>query len=167
MSSPPPSPPSRAARLAPAVLLWLFAATFVVLTYRLPPNARTMPVLVGWTTLALTSLDIVTRLASPLGTALMRALNPSGLVPHHDETQTIRGLVTGVGLVVMLIGAFILAGVLPAAALVIFGAIMLAYPRQWLSNILIASGATLGIWLLFAVLLRLTLYRGILFGDVL
>ena len=47
------------------------------------------------------------------------------------------------------------------------GALMLAYRTQWLANAIIAAGATLGVWLLFAMLLRLQLFQGLAFGGVL
>lgn len=167
MSNKSPVPPrSSWVQLTPAAVLWLLAAGFLMLTADLPKDAQAIPLLVGWTTLVLVSIDFLSRLNNSFGQALMRALNPSALKPDHEGGSAWR-VASGVLLVVVLIGAFLTVGVLAAAAIVIFGALMFAYPRQLLSNLLVAAGATAGIWLLFSALLGLSLYRGVFFGDVL
>jgi len=153
----------------PALFAWLFAVGFLVLTYRLPPIARAMPVLVGWATLGLASLDLISRTGGAFGQGLMRALNPSGLKLQGDaDTLEPRfGLKSGIGMVVLLVVGFLSIGILLAAPLVIFIALMLANRREPLLSAAIAAGATLVIWLLFAVLLRLQLYPGLIFGGAL
>jgi hypothetical protein len=153
-------------RYLPALFCWLFAAGFLVMTYALPPVARSMPALVGWATLVLATLDLLSRMKGKLGEGLMRALNPSGLKPEGPPATSGRyALLTGIGLVVLLVTAFLLLGALIAAPLLILSALMIANRKEWLLSLAIAAGSTLVIWLLFAVLLRLQLYPGLLFGG--
>ncbi len=156
--------------LAPLVFLGV-AAGFLVLTYQLPPAARDMPVLVGWATLVLALVDLVSRTGGELGRTLMRALNPSGLKPSAEakaEAPSGRfAVISGIGLVVLLIVAFILTGVLIAAPLVIFTALVIADRREIVLSAVIAAVTTLSIWLVFSLLLRLHLYPGFLFGSAL
>ncbi len=153
-------------RFLPAAFCWLFAAAFLAMTYTLPANARAMPLLVGWGTLGLATLDLASRLRNKAGEALMRALNPAGLKPEPPDTISGRyALLIGIGLVVLLVTSFLLLGALIAAPLLIFTALMVGDRKQWKLSLAITAGSTLVIWLLFAVLLRLQLYPGLLFGG--
>ena len=159
---------SPAIRYLPALVVWLFAAGFLALTYQLPATARSTPALVGWVTFGLATLDLLSRTGGEFGKAMMRALNPAGLNDRADNQPHTRGdLLTGLGLIVCLVTFFIALGVLPTAALFIFGALTLGYRKKLIMNAAIAALATLGVWLLFAVLLRLQLYPGLAFGGVL
>jgi hypothetical protein len=155
----------------PPILVLAVVTGFLVMTYQLPPAARSMPSLVGWAGLALALIDLVSRTGGAFGEALMKALNPAGLkLGEEERAEAPAGLwplVTGIGLVVLLVAAFLLVGVLIAAPLLIFTALMVANRRQPISSILIAAAATAVIWLLFSVLLRLHLYPGVLFGGAL
>ncbi len=62
--------------LVPGVI-WLVTAAFIIAAYRLGPVARAMPLLVGWITLVLVTLDIVARTDTAAGRALTSALNPA------------------------------------------------------------------------------------------
>ena len=154
--------------LPPAVVL-VITTGFLIMTYHLPPAARAMPLLVGWAALAFSIIDLVSRNGNNFGKVLMRALNPAGLttaLEEQAEASAGRGaLLTGIGLVLLLVVAFILVGVLVAAPVMIFTALMIAYRRQLVSNLVIAAVATGVIWILFSVLLRLQLYPGVLFGG--
>jgi hypothetical protein len=153
-------------RYLPPLVVLAVTAGFLVLTYRLPPAARAMPVLVGWAALVLASIDLVSRTHGRFGHALMKALNPAGLKEEEAEAPAgVWALATGIGLVVLLLTAFLLLGVLIAAPLTIFTALIVANRRELISSLLIAGGATAIIWLLFSVLLRLHLYPGLLFGG--
>jgi Tripartite tricarboxylate transporter TctB family len=153
-------------RFLPPAVCGLFAAGFLAMTYTLPPAARAMPLLVGWGTLGLAMLDLASRLKGKAGEALMRALNPAGLKPPTPDAVSGRyALLSGIGLVVLLVTAFLLFGALVAAPVLIFAALMIANRKEWLLSLAIAAGSTLVIWLLFAVLLRLQLYPGLLFGG--
>jgi len=157
-----------AIRYVPAVIVWLFAAVFLALTYQLPEAARATPALVGWVTLTLATLDLISRTGGEFGAALMRAVNPAGLQDRpENQPVTQKDLASGIGLIVALVISFLVLGVLPTTAIIIFGALMLAYRTQWITNAVIAAGATLGVWLLFAMLLRLQLFPGLAFGGVL
>lgn len=159
---------SPAVRYVPAFVVWFFAAGFLALTYQLPEAARATPSLVGWVTIVLATIDLLSRTGGEFGTALMRTVNPAGLKGRPDaQSHTMMDLVTGIGLIAVLVVSFIVLGVLPTTALITFGALTLAYRSQLLMNAVIAASATLGVWLLFAVLLRLQLYPGLAFGGVL
>ncbi len=152
----------------PALVVWLFTVGFLVMTYQLPVAARSTPGLVGWVTLGLASLDLLSRTGGDFGRGLMRAVNPAGLNDRPDKVDHTRiDLLSGLGLICCLVVSFIVFGVLPATAIVIFGALAFAYRTQLLMDAAIAAAATLGVWLLFAMLLRLQLYPGLAFGGVL
>lgn len=153
----------------PPLAMLAFTAGFLVMTYHLPARARAVPLIVGWAALVLSSVDLATRTGGEFGHALMRALNPAGLrIAAEEAVERPKGsgpLLSGVGLVVLLVAAFILAGVLVAAPLMIFTALTIAYRREPISNVVTAAAVTAAIYLLFSVLLRLHLYPGVLFGG--
>jgi hypothetical protein len=159
---------SPATHYIPAAIVWLFAAGFLVMTYPLPEAARSTPLLVGWVTLGLATIDLLSRTGGAFGEGLMRAVNPAGLKERQDTTpHDRRALISGLCLIGALVVSFIFLGVLPTTALIVFGALMSAYRTQIVMNAVIAAGATLGVWLLFSALLRLQLYPGLAFGGVL
>jgi hypothetical protein len=155
----------------PPLIVLAVVTGFLAMTYQLPPAARAMPALVGWAGLVLAGVDLLTRTGGEFGRALMKALNPAGLKMGEEERAEapagLLPLLTGLGLVVLLVAAFLLVGVLIAAPILIFTALMVNNRREVISNLLIAVVTTGVIYLLFSVLLRLHLYPGVLFGGAL
>ena len=148
----------------PALGLLVITGLYLSLSYHYPAKARAFPAMVAWVMLALLVLDLVSRTQTRLGVAVMRALNPAqargvGQAPSAWRQLSailwIAGFVTGIMLI----------GILSAVPLYVFAAIRFRGGRGYLTALAAAVGATLFIYLLFGVVLRLTLYPGILFTN--
>jgi hypothetical protein len=148
------------------ILIMAGVAGFLALTYQLPVESRAMPLGVGWTTLALAFVDLLSRTRTGFGEALMKTLNPAGdedvAAERSDAAWTRQA--TGVLLPVLFTAALVLFGILIGAALFVFAAIFLSDRRRWLEAIALTVGATAFVWLVFAVVLKLQLFSGLLFG---
>ena len=143
-----------------------FAALFLWMSYHYPPDARAMPVRVGWVTLALAAVDLAARSRTVWGAALMRTLNPAGDADvERERPEGSRGRqALGIAMPLLFTAVLVLFGILCGAPLFLFAAIWLPDRRRWAEALLITAIACLFIWLIFAVLLKLSLFPGLLCG---
>lgn len=151
----------------PALALWVITAGYLVTAYGYGPDSRLMPVLVAWAMLALLALDLASRTGTRVGRALTRWLNPAA-DSARDATAARYPLSKQVAAVLWLAGfaaTLVLVGVLYAVPLYVFGSMRLRGRRSYLMSLAGGAGATLFVWLLFAVVLRIELYPGLLFGG--
>lgn len=149
----------------PAFVLWLLTVGYLVTAYGYGPDSRIMPVLVAWSMLLLLLLDLLSRTQTRLGHALTRWLNPAAERGEDAAGDTIARQMAAVLWLAGFAVALLLIGVLYAVPLYVFASIRLRGRRSYLVSLVAAGGMTLVIWLLFAVVLRLQLYPGLLFGG--
>jgi hypothetical protein len=146
--------------------MWLVTAAFIISASRLGPVARAMPLLVGWLTLLLVTLDIVARTGTPIGRALTSAFNPAALVPAEAQaTGPARAFWAGVAPILALIAGFTLIGVLPSVPVFVFASLRWRAQRGLFTSSLVAVVVTLFIYGMFYKVLQLPLYPGLLFGG--
>jgi hypothetical protein len=146
----------------PAAGLAIFTVAFLAVAYGYSSQARAFPVAVAWVTLFLVALDIVSRTDTRAGEVVRRRLNPGAAVPESSPAGAQFGAVIWLavfGLVLVFIG------ILYAVPLYIFASLRFRGGRSWFKSLWIAAIATAGIWLLFAVVLRLELYPGYFFAG--
>jgi hypothetical protein len=151
----------------PPLLLFVLAAAFLWQAGSFNPASREVPQLVGWVMLVLTALDFVTRLPTKFGIVVARMLNPSALSHFQGAVspdRTRRQLVAVVALVVLTL-AMLAFGILPCLPIFAFPALRFGARCGWLGSAAGAVLLTLGIWALFAKLLGLELYPGMLFDP--
>lgn len=151
----------------PAAALGLVTALYLVIAYRYKPMARAFPAGIAWIMLGLLALDLASRTETRAGAAITRWLNPASArgdeaAPPRDATRRqVSAILWLCGFVVLLL----LVGVLAAVPLYVFAALRWRAARAYGACLVGAAGATLFIWLLFSVLLRIALYPGMLFGG--
>jgi hypothetical protein len=115
----------------------------------------------------LLSLDLASRSETRLGGALMRWLNPAAVrreeaTPPSDATRRqLSAILWLAGFTALLL----LIGILAAVPLYVFAALRWRAQQAYGACVAGAAGATLFIWLLFSVLLRIGLYPGLVFGG--
>jgi hypothetical protein len=146
----------------PAAGLAVFTAIFLVTAYSYPSQARAFPAAVAWVTLLLVALDIVSRTDTKAGAAVRKRLNP--VAATEDSRPLDRQIGAVIWLAVFAV-VLVLIGVLYAVPLYIFASLRFRGRRSWFTSLWISAIATGGIWLLFAVALRLELYPGYFFGG--
>lgn len=152
----------------PAFGLLVATGLYLYLSYDYPAKARAFPAMVAWVMLALLALDLISRTQTRFGMAVMRALNPASepTKTHTGEpSQSGRRQATAILWIAGFTAGIVLIGILSAVPLYIFASMRLRGGRPYLVCLVACGGATLFIWLLFGVVLRLTLYPGILFND--
>jgi hypothetical protein len=143
--------------------LWVIAALYLAAAADYPPESRAFPAMVAWAMLVFVTLDLASRTRTQVGTALTRWLNPaSGL--GQPRTHTVYPVAKQVAAILWVAGftaALVALGVLTAIPLFVFASMRWRGGRRYWVCVLTAAGATLFIWLLFSVLLRLQLYPGL------
>lgn len=151
----------------PALSLLIVTAAYLALAYGYTPMSRAIPVAVAWAVIALVGLDLASRTQTRFGRALIRWLNPAAdpaqtaSHPRYPASKQIAAILWIVGFTV----ALVLIGILYAVPLYVFASMRLRGRRPYLACLTVCGGSTLFIWLMFSVVLRLDLYRGILFGG--
>ena len=133
-------------------LIWLVTSAFIVSAARLGPVARAMPLLVGWITLVLVTLEIVARASSPVPVGA-QAGGPS------------RAFWVGVAPIAALIAGFALFGVLPSVPVFVFASLRWRAQRGLFTSAVTAVAVTLFVYGTFYKVLQLPLYPGVLFGG--
>ena len=151
----------------PAAALLLLTTVYLVTAYGYSAESRAMPVLIAAATLIVLLLDILSRTQTALGIALLRWLNPAA--EQEVAKPADRGrLVRQVAALLWLAGftlALLLVGVLYAVPIYVFASMRLRGRRSYFVSLAGGLGMALLIWLLFAALLRVPLYPGLLFGG--
>jgi hypothetical protein len=147
----------------PALGLLLLTLGYLWIGHGYKPAVRAFPVGVAWVMVGLLALDLISRSATRPGRALLRWLNPAAGAdqqPRPAARQVAAVLwVAGFAALLMLVG------ILDAVPLFVFASLRFRARRGWGACVLGAAGATFFVWVLFSVLLRLSLYPGLLFGG--
>jgi hypothetical protein len=146
----------------PAAGLAIFTAIFLATAYGYVSQARTFPVAVAWVTLFLVALDIISRADTRAGTAVKRWLNPGAAADDSRPLGAQFGAVIWLAVFALML---VLIGILYAVPLYVFASLRFRGSRSWFTSFWIAAIATSGMWLLFAVVLRLELYTGYFFAP--
>lgn len=123
--------------LPPAVLA-ILTTIFLIAAYTYPSQARAFPVAAAWVMLLLIAIDLVSRKTAE---RLPRMPGELGAVTWLAAFALTMALI----------------GILYAVPLYIAASLRFRGHRSWLTSLLAAAITTAGIWLLFAVVLRLDL----------
>ena len=149
----------------PALGLLLFTILYLGMAYQYRPAVRAFPVGVAWIMAVLLTLDLVSRSATRAGVALSRWLNPASGGAHADEARPLARQISAVAWLAGFATLMVLAGILIAVPIYIFSALRWRGGHSTLACAAGAAGATLFIWVLFSVVLRIALYPGLVFGG--
>ena len=151
----------------PATGLIAVTAVYLAAAYRYSADARAVPAGVAWVMLVLASLDLTSRTRTKVGLLLMHWLNPAG--ESNVEAGVIKYPVAKQLIAVAWIAGFaaamVLIGILYAVPTYVFSSLLIQGRRPFIVCAGVSALTTAMIWLLFAIVLRLELYPGILFGG--
>jgi hypothetical protein len=144
------------------------AAVYLGAAYQYSPEARAAPLLIGWSVIVLAALDIVSRTQTPIGRAISGFVNPVTNRLRHSHggaPQPAGKQIMAIVWIAGFVAAFALVGAALAIPLYVFAATRWRGGRPFAVCLLSAAVTLAGIWFLFAWLLRLELYPGLLFGG--
>ena len=151
----------------PPALFFVLALGFTAMTGQFSQAARAVPRLIGITMLVLCGLDLLSRLGTPTGRLIARWLNPAGLEegPPTPDARLARRQTAATVAVIAFVATLVICGILPAVALFTLLAPRFGGRLGWPRSLAIAAAMTALIWLLFAQILGLKLFPGLLFGG--
>jgi hypothetical protein len=144
----------------PALGLLVFTTLYLIVAYRYKPLVRAFPAGVAWFMLAILALDLLSRTETRFGRAVARWLNPSATAGRR-EGNPVPAILWLAGLALLLV----LIGIYAAVPIFVFASLRWRGRRGYGMCLLTAGAATAFIWLMFSVLLRLSLYPGMLVGN--
>jgi hypothetical protein len=156
---------------APPAVLLVVAIIFEVMAHSFPPASAQVPILIGWAMIVLTAVDLLSRMNNQIGRKLTLWLSPAALTDKaeraekpENEPKRWRQITAICGICAFSL-ALVYVGV--AASVPVFAVIAIRWGGRfsWITSILGAAATTALIWLLFAVLLRMQLFPGLLFGG--
>ena len=150
----------RGDQLFPAVLL-IFAALYLALDLTYKPNLRAAPGMVATIIILLLVIDVLSRLDTPLGRALRARLNPPAEHAFHPAARELEAMLW----VASFAAALMVLGILFGVPVFVFAFMRLRGRRPIWAALAGSAAMMLFIWLLFAQLLRLELYPGLIVGG--
>jgi hypothetical protein len=139
-------------------VVWLLALGFLLQAHTFSAAAAAVPLLIGWTTLALTSIDLITRMRQ-------RPPESAAEVPGTDARVPATRVVVAISGVVLLVAGMTLVGILPTVPVFILIALRWGGGRGLTTSVVTALILTGLLWSTFGALMRLDLYPGLLFGG--
>ncbi len=158
---------SRTVRLLSAGLGFAIAAIYLVWSYTYEGRQQTMPVLIGWTAVVLTLVDIVAQTDTVVGRLLNTVLSGKPL-----DSSTVSDGTASVSIATVaclwLLGFVVLVGLIgfiAAIPLYTLGFMLVQGRMRWSTAFISAAAITLVTWLVFEKLLRYQVFQGVLFGG--
>jgi Tripartite tricarboxylate transporter TctB family len=149
----------------PAATLLAITAGYLIMAYDYAPDSRLVPAGVAWTMLALVGFDLAARSRTRFGGLINRWLNSAALsrgAPQDDAMRPIGRQIAAVAWVAGFTLGLALMGILAAVPLYVFASLRLRGRRPYGVCVALSAGTALVIWLLFAGVLRIDLYPGLL-----
>lgn len=144
----------------------VLAILFIIGAHGFKPAAAFVPLIVGWTVLLLAAIECACRVEGRLGTAINRLFKPTqGLGPALAEARQGGRWWPSVGWCCWSAPSSPSACCLPACAIFIFVAMRFGAGVSWMASLVSGVATALAIWLIFAMLLRLSLPAGLLFDG--
>jgi len=154
--------PNRAVRtIYPPILLGLLTIGFIVWSYYYSPTSRMVPLVVGYGTMALLALDLVSRLDNRVGSMVRIAAGADfSDLEMPSTTRPSKELGAALSMAAAVVG-FLLVGHLVAVPLLIVAWMRLIGRRSWRESLIAALATGLFIYVVFELLLSYELYRGV------
>jgi len=150
----------------PALGLLVLTIIYLVTGYQYAPQARVFPVTVAWIAIVLIGLDVLSRTKTAAGAVVTRWLNPSAASHKADEQFPLRKQLIAVLWPLCFVALIVLIGFLYAVPIYVMASMYFRGRLNLLLCAVVSAAATLSIWLLFAQLLELELYPGVLFSEL-
>lgn len=151
------------AYLAP-LLLWAVALAYVGAALGYGPEARLLPLLVGFALLIMLPIDLISISRSSLGRKLSHSVNPAAAEEPEDLGGT-RVQLKALGAMLAFAIALPVLGIALSIPLYVAGSMRLLGRKSWLQSCLTAAVVGIATYALFELALGIALYPGVLFAP--
>jgi len=156
------------ARLIPPVIMILVGLGFLIWSYTYDPEARLFPVIIGWTWIILSGLDIVASSHTKIGN-LVSAFFTGQMVASNDDEhteQSIKKTIISIVWVIAFIGAVYFVGFLPVIPLYVFLFAVMQGKKPIMLGAIAGAATVTFVWLVFAVIFNYPIFKGIFFEEL-
>jgi hypothetical protein len=147
--------------LAGSIVFLLWARTY-------PAQARAVPELVAWATIALTVIDVIIQFDTAPSRWLRRLVTAEKIVEwklEGEEDASLTRVLLAVAWVAGYVTLLYFVGFLISTPIYVLLYMIFHGGHSIRNSILMSAGTTLSIWLVFEVLFKYPLYPGSLFGG--
>ena len=148
-----------------SLVLLALAVGYLIWSYTYPPQSREVPSLVAWLTIGLCLIDVVAHTGTPFGDRVAGIFSGRAHIEAEDDLRVTREEWLSMLWMAISLVMILLAGILPAALLYVFGYMTIHGKLSLRLSACVAIGTTLFCWVVFDVLLNFDLYGGLFFED--
>ena len=149
-----------------ALLVLGLSLVFLPWAYRYDPQGRAVPVLVGWLTLGLAALDVITQTNTRIGRTLAQMLSGRPLDAQAEvEDHALRPQIVAMLWLVGFFAGAILVGFLITIPIYVISFMRYQGRKPLLPCAVSAVAVTTIMWIVFEVLLKYELYKGLIFEN--
>ena len=154
--------PNTAARsIVPPILLALLSIGFIVWSYSYSPTSRMVPLVVGYATLVLVVLDLLSRFDNGFARFVRAAAGADFSNLELPSTPRPSKELVQVAWMLAAVGAALVLGLLVAVPLYVLLSMRFNGGRSWRESAISAAATALFVYVVFEFLLSYELYRGI------
>ena len=158
---------ARAKAFVPPAVMLALGAVFLAWSFAYGGRGAMMPIMVGWTMLMLSLLDLIAQTETPLGRAVKAFFTgPITGEAEAGERQPWRKTLIVIAWPIAFLVAVYFFGFLPVIPIYVFLFMVLQGRMETRTSLFAAVIVGVSIYLVFELALRYTLYRGILFGAL-
>ena len=160
--------PSKWTQLLPPILMTIVGVTFLFWSYTYGPDARMFPVIIGWTWIVLSGLDIIASSGTQPGKLVATFFTGQVFEPAKEKDMDQSGLKTviSVGWVVAFIIAVYYVGFLPVIPVYIFLFVVLQGGKSIISGAISGIATVTLIWIVFVEIFNYPIFKGIFFENI-
>ena len=149
----------------PPILLAAFSALMIVWSYDYSETARNVPVIVGWVMLALSLIDMLSRMNLPFSKFLRDLWGADFRNREMKHNPAMKAELSQALWITGFVAGMLTIGILPSIPAFVVSYIAFQGGRRWIESI-VAGGIVFGfVFIVFEVLLNYELYRGVLFDE--
>lgn len=148
--------------LVVSLVMLALAAGYLFWAENYPAARAQVPRLVAWVTLVLAALDVLAHTETGLGRRIAAVLSGRAHLEAVDSIRITREEFLSAAWMLGSLAAIVLLGFLVGTFIYVVGYMIVHGKLSWRLSLYVGAGTVLSCWLVFDVLLKVGLYRGLL-----
>lgn len=148
--------------LVVSLVMLALAAGYLFWAESYPAARAQVPRLVAWVTLVLAALDVLAHTETGLGRRIAAVLSGRAHLEAVDSIRITREEFLSAAWMLGSLAAIVLLGFLVGTFIYVVGYMIVHGKLSWRLSLYVGAGTVLSCWLVFDVLLKVGLYRGLL-----